>query len=61
MHVTKFLWSDAVLSACYLINRMLSSVLNDTIIFSCIYPKQNIFSWLVFLTVRVLFRTCLLV
>ena len=41
MHVPKFLWSNDVLTACYLINKMPSSVLNDTIPFSCLYPDKK--------------------
>jgi len=41
MHVLKYLWSDAVLSACHLINRMPSSVLNGQVLFSCLYPTKN--------------------
>ena len=29
MHVPKYFWADAVLTACHLINRVLSSVLDD--------------------------------
>ena len=62
MHVSKFLWSDIVLSACYLINKMPSSVLNRTITFFYLYPNKVSFPWLLmFLAVRVLFRTCLLI
>ena len=44
MHVPKYLWVDAVLCACHLINRMPSSVLHDKISFSCLYPDKSIFS-----------------
>jgi len=44
MHVSKFLWSDAMLSACYLINRMPSSIFNSTIPFSCLYPHKSVLS-----------------
>ena len=43
MHVPKYLWDDAVLSACHLINRM-SSVFYGKILFSCLYPGKSIFS-----------------
>jgi len=33
MHVSKILWSDAVLSVCHLINRIPSSVLRSKVIF----------------------------
>jgi len=44
MHVLKYLWVDAVLSACHLINKMPSSVLHSKIPFSCVYPDKSIFS-----------------
>jgi len=44
MHVPKYLWADAVLSACHLINRMPSSILHGKISFSCLYPGKSIFS-----------------
>ena len=37
MHVLKYLRACAVLSACYLINRMHSSVIHGKIPFSCLY------------------------
>jgi len=43
MHVLKYLWADAVLSACHLINRTPSSVLHGKIHFS-LYPDKSIFS-----------------
>ena len=60
MGVPKYLWSDAVLNACHLLNRMPSSVFDDnfflvsirTIVFS---PRLS-----VFLVVRALFRNYLL-
>jgi len=60
MHVLKYLWVDAVLSACNLINKMPSSVLHGKILFSRLYPNKNIFSVppSVFV-VDVLFRICL--
>ena len=60
MHVSKFLWSDVALSACYLINRMPLSVLNSTF-FSCLYSNKNVLSMARVLDVRILFMTCLLV
>jgi hypothetical protein len=44
MHVPKQLWSDVVLTACYLINRMSSSVLDGTSPHSLIYPSSSPFS-----------------
>jgi len=49
MRVPKYLWSAAVLSACYPINRMLSSVLNNRSLFSYLYAIKNPF----FMTLRV--------
>ena len=43
MHVPKYLWADAVLSAYHLINRMTSSVLHGKIHFLCLYPDNSIF------------------
>ena len=44
MSVLKYLWSDDVLSTCYLINRMPSSVLNNKSPFSCLYVNKTPFS-----------------
>jgi len=44
MHVLKYLWANAVLNACHLINRMPSSVLYGKLSFSCLYPDKSIFS-----------------
>jgi len=44
IHVPKYLWVDAVLSAYHLINRMPSSILHGKIPFSCLYPGKSIFS-----------------
>ena len=44
MHVLKYLWFDAVLSACHLINRMLFYVFGGKIPFSCIHPHKSVFS-----------------
>ena len=44
MSVPKYLWSDAILSACYLINKTPSSVLDSEISFSCFYPTKSVFS-----------------
>jgi len=41
MNVPKYLWSEAVLSAWHLINRMPSSVLNGKVSFSFLYPTKN--------------------
>ena len=54
MHVPKFLWSDVVLSVCYLINRMPLSVLIGIISFSCLYPNKTTF----FITPHVFSCTC---
>ena len=59
MSVPKYLWSDAVLSACYLINRI-SSILNIRSQFSYLYANKTPFSMtLCVLDALVLFRTCL--
>ncbi|RVW40309.1 Retrovirus-related Pol polyprotein from transposon RE1 [Vitis vinifera] len=47
-------WGDAVLTACYLINRMPSSVLHDQIPHSLIFPDQPLY----FLPPRVFGCTC---
>ena len=44
MHIVKYLWYDAMLSSCHLINRMPSSILNDQVLFSYPYPTKNSFS-----------------
>ena len=44
MHVPKYLWSETVLSACHLINKMLSSVLGGKTPFSCLHPHKSVFS-----------------
>jgi len=59
MHVPKYLWSDAMLSTCYLINKI-SSLLHGKVSFSCLYPHKSVFS----VTPRVfgctyIFKTCL--
>jgi len=54
MSILKYLWSDAVLSACHLINRMPSSVVDDKILFSYLYPTKSVFS----MTPRVFSCTC---
>ena len=43
IHIRVSKWSDAVLSACYLINRMLSSVLNKSSPFSYLYANETPF------------------
>ena len=42
-HVSFRFWGDAVLTACYLINRMPSSVLHDQIPHSLIFPYQPLY------------------
>ena len=44
MSVSKYLCSNVVLSVCYLINRMSSSVLNKSAPFSCLYANKTPFS-----------------
>ncbi|XP_049934544.1 retrovirus-related Pol polyprotein from transposon RE1 isoform X1 [Nymphaea colorata] len=43
-HVPHSYWGDAVLTACYLINRMPSSVLGDLIPISVLFPDRDLFS-----------------
>ncbi|KAK4391658.1 Retrovirus-related Pol polyprotein from transposon RE2 [Sesamum angolense] len=43
MHVPKSYWGDAVLTACYLINRMPSTVLHGDTPYSCLFPDQPLF------------------
>ncbi|KAJ9709547.1 hypothetical protein PVL29_001161 [Vitis rotundifolia] len=47
-------WGDAVLTACYLINRMPSSILHDQILHSLLFPDQPLY----FLPPRVFGCTC---
>ena len=54
MHVPKYLLFNVVLSTCYLINRMLSSVLHGKVLFSCLYPHKSVF----FITLRVFCCIC---
>ena len=53
-HVPFRFWGDAVLTACYLINRMPSSVLHDQIPHSLLFPDQPLY----FLPPRVFCCTC---
>ncbi|RVW17874.1 Retrovirus-related Pol polyprotein from transposon TNT 1-94 [Vitis vinifera] len=53
-HVPFRFWGDAVLTACYLINRMPSSVLHDQIPHSLLFPNQPLY----FLPPRVFGCTC---
>ncbi|RVW28543.1 Retrovirus-related Pol polyprotein from transposon RE1 [Vitis vinifera] len=53
-HVPFSFWGDAVLTACYLINRMPSSVLHDQIPHSLLFPDQPLY----FLPPRVFGCTC---
>lgn len=43
MKVPKFYWSFAVLTACFLINRMPSHVLNNVSPFSLVFPRREAF------------------
>ncbi|KAL0318213.1 UNVERIFIED_CONTAM: Retrovirus-related Pol polyprotein from transposon RE1 [Sesamum calycinum] len=43
MHVPKSYWGDAVLTACFLINRMPSTVLNGDTPYSCLFPDKPLF------------------
>ncbi|KAL0326609.1 UNVERIFIED_CONTAM: Retrovirus-related Pol polyprotein from transposon RE2 [Sesamum angustifolium] len=43
MHVPKSYWGDAVLTACYLINRMPSTVLHGDTPYSCLFPDKPLF------------------
>ena len=43
MHVPKHLWADAVSTACFLINRMLSSVLDWVTPFQTLHPHKSLF------------------
>ncbi|CAH9092634.1 unnamed protein product [Cuscuta europaea] len=54
MGVPKPFWVDAVSTACYLINRMPSSVLNGQIPYSVLFPSHSLFS----LVPRVFGCTC---
>jgi hypothetical protein len=44
MHVLKHFWSEAILSACYLINRMPSSVLDGASPYSLLYSSSPSFA-----------------
>lgn len=44
MHIPKCFWSDALVTACYLINRMPSSVLDGTSPHSILFPHSPFFS-----------------
>ena len=43
MKVPKQFWADAISIACFLINRMPSTVLNDQIPYSILFPKKSLF------------------
>lgn len=43
MKVPKIFWSNAVLTTCYLINHMSSSILQDDIPFSNFFPNKPLF------------------
>lgn len=43
MSVPHFFWPDALLTACYLINRLPSSSLNNQIPFTVLYPNKPLF------------------
>ena len=53
-HVPFRFWGDVVLTACYLINRMPSSILHDQIPHSLLFPTQPLY----FLPPRVFGCTC---
>lgn len=36
-------WDDAILTACYLINRMPSSILNNQIPYNILYPQHDLY------------------
>ncbi|CAH9111005.1 unnamed protein product, partial [Cuscuta europaea] len=44
MNVPKQFWADAVSTACFLINRMPSSVLNGKAPYHCLFPNKELFS-----------------
>jgi len=44
MHVFKNFWTEVILCACHLINKLSSSVLQNKISFSCMYPDKPTFS-----------------
>jgi len=43
MQVPKHFWGDVVLTACHLINRMPSNILNHKSLFSLLYPTCSLF------------------
>ena len=43
MKVPKQFWADAISIACFFINRMSSTVLNDKIPYSILFPKKPLF------------------
>ena len=43
MKVPKQFWADAISTACFFINRMPSTVLNDQIPYSILFPKKSLF------------------
>lgn len=43
MHVPEPFWDDAILTACYLINRMPSSILGGSIPYSVLFPSHVLF------------------
>ncbi|KAK4403247.1 Retrovirus-related Pol polyprotein from transposon RE2 [Sesamum angolense] len=43
MHVPKSYWGDVVLTACYLINRMPSTILHGDTPYSCLFPDKPLF------------------
>jgi hypothetical protein len=44
MHVPKHFWTDGVLTTCYLVNKMPSSVLEGASSYSLLYPSSSPFS-----------------
>jgi len=51
MKILKYFWSDVILTVCYLINQISSSILQNQISYSVLYPKMppNIFGCVCFI------------
>ena len=43
MHMPKYFWADTVSTACFLINRMSSLVLNCDVPFQTLFPNKSLF------------------